>query len=117
MNKSEPSLRGGGTDATRIQGSVEQDGISRAALPNLSALSFASTAELQSIDELVGQGRAVEAVRFGTKIDNPGFNLSLGAARFRDGMRELIDDLKVALPLTGAYGHSRLVEWIFGGMT
>jgi len=39
-----------------------------------------------------------------------------GAARFRDGMRELIDDLKVALPLTGAYGHSRLVEWIFGEM-
>jgi hypothetical protein len=75
MNKYEPSLPSSGTDATRIQGSVEQDGISRTAFPGPSALSFASRAELQSIDELVGQGRAVEAVGFGTKMDNPGFNL------------------------------------------
>jgi predicted ATP-dependent protease len=114
---------------------------------DLLALSFASTAEIQSIDGLVGQARAMDAVRFGTKIDKPGFNVFVvgplearmkgaveavlreiaidgprpsdwvyvqnfpephkpiavelpagGAPRFRDGMRELIDDLKVALP-------------------
>jgi len=135
-------------DAARIQ-----DGVALLAVEqlyrsaDLSALSFASTAEIQSIDGLLGQGRAMDAVRFGTKIDKPGFNLFVvgplearmkgaveavlkeigsdgprpsdwvyvqnfaephkpiavelpqgGAPRFRDGMRELIDDLKVALP-------------------
>jgi len=51
--------------------SVEQ--LYRSADP--SALSFSSTAEIQLIDGLVGQGRAMDALRFGTKIDKPGFNL------------------------------------------
>jgi hypothetical protein len=150
MDKSEPSLPRG-TDAARIQDGVRQvaplsvEQLYRSV--DLSALSFASTAEIQSIDGIVGQERAMDAIRLGTKIDKPGFNLFVvgplearmkgaveavlreiasdrprpsdwvyvqnfrephkpialelppgGAPRFRDGMRELIEDLKVALP-------------------
>ena len=114
---------------------------------DLSALSFQSTSELEPVDVIVGQQRAVDAIGFGTRIRQPGFNLfvigsdgarmqsavaavlknvqversrlsdwvyvnnfaeprkpiaiELPAGRavvFRDAMRELIDDLKIALP-------------------
>ncbi len=115
---------------------------------DLSGLRFATTAELKPPDEgLVGQRRALDAIRFGTLIEKPGFNLfvigspearmrqavqavlreaaekrpqpsdwvyvnnfaephkpvaiDLPAGRalaFRAAMRELIDDLKAALP-------------------
>ncbi len=39
------------------------------------ALSFVTTAELEPLDEMVGQDRAVEAVAFGVAIHQPGFNL------------------------------------------
>ena len=42
---------------------------------DLSRLAFASTAELEPIDGIIGQARALEAVEFGTKIDKAGFNL------------------------------------------
>ena len=42
---------------------------------DLSALAFASTAELAPIQGLIGQSRALEAVQFGTKVDRAGFNL------------------------------------------
>ena len=42
---------------------------------DLSRLAFASTAELEPIDGMIGQARALEAVEFGTKIDRAGFNL------------------------------------------
>jgi len=38
-------------------------------------LNFKTTAELQPLDGLLGQDRAREAIRFGTKVDNTGFNL------------------------------------------
>ena len=41
----------------------------------LSRLAFVSTAELEPIDGMIGQARALEAVEFGTKIDKAGFNL------------------------------------------
>ncbi len=41
------------------------------------ALGFKTTQELESVDELVGQDRALGAIRFGTGIDKPGFNLFL----------------------------------------
>lgn len=44
---------------------------------DLSALPFASTAELEDLTEVVGQDRALEAVRFGTGIRRQGFNLFL----------------------------------------
>ncbi|MCA9943195.1 MAG: AAA family ATPase, partial [Anaerolineales bacterium] len=37
--------------------------------------SFANTAELKSTDEIIGQPRAVEAIRFGIGIQHEGFNL------------------------------------------
>jgi predicted ATP-dependent protease len=40
-----------------------------------SGLGFASTAELQPIDGLIGQARAFEAIGVGAKIDRKGFNL------------------------------------------
>jgi predicted ATP-dependent protease len=43
--------------------------------------SFATTDELKDLDELIGQDRALGAIRFGTAIAKPGFNLYLlGAA-------------------------------------
>jgi lon-related putative ATP-dependent protease len=114
---------------------------------DLSGLAFATTAELQPADGLIGQQRALEALKFGTRIEKPGFNLfvvgSSGnrmqqavqsvlettewnrpapsdwvyvnnfeetrkpigmqlppgrAAKLRDAMREVVDDLKTALP-------------------
>jgi hypothetical protein len=40
-----------------------------------SSLQFTTTAELEPIDGLVGQERALEAIRFGTGVDKAGFNL------------------------------------------
>jgi lon-related putative ATP-dependent protease len=40
-----------------------------------SALAFASTADIEPIDGVVGQQRALDAIRFGTRIGRPGFNL------------------------------------------
>ncbi len=42
---------------------------------DLSKLSFASTEEIEPIDGMVGQQRALDAIRFGTQIAKPGFNL------------------------------------------
>ena len=42
---------------------------------DVEAFAFATTAELAPIDGLLGQGRAIEAVRVGAKIDKKGFNL------------------------------------------
>jgi hypothetical protein len=39
---------------------------------DLSNLKFATTAELEPIDGLVGQERALEAIRFGTDVDKAG---------------------------------------------
>jgi hypothetical protein len=42
---------------------------------DLSALAFATTADLLPVEGLVGQPRASAALRFGTRIEKPGFNL------------------------------------------
>jgi lon-related putative ATP-dependent protease len=42
---------------------------------DLSAIAFETTAELPPIDLPVGQERALDAVRFGTRIEHAGFNL------------------------------------------
>jgi len=114
---------------------------------DLSGLPFATTTDLQPAGGLVGQERALEALKFGTRIRKPGFNLfvvgSSGsrmqqavqsvlettewnrsapadwvyvnnfdearkpigiqlpparAAKLRDAMREVVDDLKAAVP-------------------
>jgi len=111
------------------------------------SLGFRSTDELEPTDGLVGQERALGAIRFGSSIDQPGYNLfALGpqgtgrhtailaylraktadepapfdwvyvhnfatthkpqamrlpagaAIRFEDAMKEMVDDLRVAVP-------------------
>jgi lon-related putative ATP-dependent protease len=42
---------------------------------DLSALPFRTTAEIEPIDGLVGQQRALDAIGFGTRVRKPGFNL------------------------------------------
>jgi lon-related putative ATP-dependent protease len=42
---------------------------------DLSQLSFQSTAELDPIDTVIGQDRALDAVSLGMRIDKPGYNL------------------------------------------
>jgi predicted ATP-dependent protease len=42
---------------------------------DLSRLNFSTTAELEPIDGLIGQDRALGAINFGTRIDKAGFNL------------------------------------------
>ena len=42
---------------------------------DLSALSFESTADIETADVLVGQQRALDAIEFGTRIGRPGFNV------------------------------------------
>lgn len=39
------------------------------------SLGFATTSELEPIENLVGQDRALGAIRFGSEIDRPGYNL------------------------------------------
>ena len=49
---------------------------------DLSVMSFETTAEIEPIDGLVGQERAHAAIRFGARIEKPGFNLFvIGPAR------------------------------------
>jgi lon-related putative ATP-dependent protease len=111
------------------------------------SLGFKSTDDLEPIDSLIGQERALGAIRFGSSIDQPGYNLfALGpqgtgrhtailsylegkaadepapfdwvyvhnfetahkpqamrlpagiAIRFKDAMKEMVDDLRVAVP-------------------
>jgi predicted ATP-dependent protease len=60
---------------------------------DLSNLQFSTTAELQPIDGLVGQGRALEAIRFGTQVDKAGFNLFVigpNGARMQDAVKAVL---------------------------
>ena len=60
---------------------------------DLGTLKFQTTAELAELTELVGQDRALEAIRFGVGIHRPGFNLFLlgpgGTGKF-GAMREFL---------------------------
>ena len=114
---------------------------------DLSKVSFQTTDDLNPVGGIVGQKRAIDAIDFGTRMHQPGFNLFVigsdgarmhgavhsllkgrvaekpelsdwvyvnnfadprkpvavklpagRAVHFRDAMRELVDDLKTALP-------------------
>jgi lon-related putative ATP-dependent protease len=65
-------------------------------------LNFSSTAELEPIDELIGQKRALSAIDFGTRIDHDGFNIfALGPTRSgRHGaIRKLLERKAAAEPV------------------
>jgi len=60
---------------------------------DLSSLAFKTTAELEPIDGLIGQARALDAVRFGTQVDKAGFNLFVigpPGARMQDAVRAVL---------------------------
>jgi predicted ATP-dependent protease len=60
---------------------------------NLANLYFLTTAELQPIDGLVGQTRALEAIQFGTKVEKAGFNLFVigpNGARMQDAVKAVL---------------------------
>lgn len=75
---------------------------------DLSSLAFATTAELEPIDGLVGQARAVEAIRFGTQVGKAGFNLFVtgpNGARMQDAVKAML-----AAEATGKPGPS---DWVY----
>jgi lon-related putative ATP-dependent protease len=60
---------------------------------DLSRLTFSTTAELQPIDGLVGQERALGAINLGTRIDKPGFNLFVigpNGARMQEAVKAVL---------------------------
>ncbi|MGE5163594.1 MAG: Lon protease family protein [Sphingobacteriales bacterium] len=60
---------------------------------DLSNLAFSTTADLQPIDGLVGQTRALEAIQFGTKVEKAGFNLFVigpNGARMQDAVKAVL---------------------------
>jgi lon-related putative ATP-dependent protease len=60
---------------------------------DLSAVAFATTAELQPIEGLISQPRALEAITFGTRVDKPGFNLFVigpNGARMQEAVRTVL---------------------------
>jgi lon-related putative ATP-dependent protease len=75
---------------------------------DLSALPFAATAEVEPIEGLVGQGRALDAIQFGTRIGKPGFNLFV-IGPFGAGMKPAVE---AALKDTAAAKPSPS-DWVY----
>jgi len=62
---------------------------------DLSQLRFSTTAELEPINGLVGQTRALEAIRFGTQVGKAGFNLFVigpNGARMQDAVKAVLTE-------------------------
>lgn len=110
---SERSLKGpSGDTGIAVSGSAGRVGplaagqLYRAA--DLSRLSFKTTADLQPVDGPVGQARALSAVRFGTGIDKPGFNLFVigpNGARMRDTVKDIL--------VKEAAGRPAPTDWVY----
>jgi len=75
---------------------------------DLSQLAFATTADIKPIEEMVGQDRAAQAIRFGTGIGRPGFNLFVigppGAA---------MQDAVTAILKTQARAQPSPKDWVY----
>ncbi len=75
---------------------------------DLSALTFATTADVEAADGLTGQDRALDAIAFGTRINQPGFNLFVIGP---NGMRA---QRAVELVLQEAAGaRRRPSDWVY----
>ena len=75
---------------------------------DLSALDFATTADLPPAAGLTGQARAQDAVRFGTEMNIRGFNIfAIGAstARIQQAVHALLDD--------AARDRPAPVDWVY----
>ena len=62
-----------GPDTVSVARPLPSDRLYRST--DLSNLPFTTTADLQPVDGLIGQQRALDAINFGTRIDKAGFNL------------------------------------------
>jgi predicted ATP-dependent protease len=75
---------------------------------DLSSLQFGTTAELKPIEGLVGQERALEAIQFGTGVDQAGFNLFVigpNGARMQAAVNAVLADEAAAKP--------RPSDWVY----
>ncbi len=75
---------------------------------NLSDLSFQTTNDLDPIDDIVGQQRAVDAIAFGTRMHQPGFNLFVigsDGSRMQSAVGSLLKD--------GAPSKGELSDWVY----
>jgi predicted ATP-dependent protease len=75
---------------------------------NPSSLQFTTTAELEPVDGLVGQERALEAIRFGTEVDKAGFNLFVigpDGARMQAAVKAILSEEASAKP--------RPSDWVY----
>ncbi len=75
---------------------------------NASALSFQTTAELTPVEGLVGQQRAIDALKFGTQIRKPGFNLFvIGTAgnRMQQAVESVLESTQWDRPLS--------TDWVY----
>ena len=75
---------------------------------DLSALSFETTAEIEPIEGLVGQQRALDAISFATRIKKPGFNLFVigpSGARMQQAVEAVLQEAgrKKARPADWVY--------------
>jgi lon-related putative ATP-dependent protease len=73
-----------------------------------SSLQFTTTAELEPIDGLVGQERALEAIRFGTEVDKAGFNLFVigpNGARMQAAVKAIL--------VEEASAKARPSDWVY----
>ncbi|MFN3655893.1 MAG: Lon protease family protein [Pseudolabrys sp.] len=78
---------------------------------DLSRLPFATTADLPAADGIVGQERALEAIRFGTQVEKSGFNLFVigpNGARMQEAVKSLLaaDGRDVPQPSDWVYVHN-----------
>lgn len=86
--------------ATESANAVPTENLYRSA--DLSALSFETTDELEPIDGLIGQERALDAIRFGAGIDKSGFNLfAIGRAeaRMQDAVESILKEAAAGRPM------------------
>ncbi len=75
---------------------------------DLSALSFASTADLAPLEGMVGQERAVDAIHFGSRIGKGGFNLFVVGPAAGDMRRAVRSMLQPA-----ADGNAAPSDWVY----
>ena len=95
MREPEPGGRPDGVSADLV-GAPAPLPVERLYRPaDLSAMPFETTAEIEPIDGLVGQERAHAAIRFGARIEKPGFNLFvIGSSGAR--MQQAVEDRAAA---------------------
>ena len=75
---------------------------------DLSVMSFETTAEIEPIDGLVGQERAHAAIRFGARIEKPGFNLFVigpAGARMQQAVETVLQQAAQTKP--------RPADWVY----